>query len=364
MSETEGRKKSHIEICSKMRVEAKSATTGFEDVHLVHRVLPEIDRDEINTSIEIFGHRLSAPILITGITGGTRKAYKINSALAQAAEELGLGMGVGSQRAALENPDLAYTFTISREKAPHAFLMANVGVHQLYSERCAEEIKAAVDMIDADALAIHLNSLQEAVQPEGSPKFSGILSKIREVTRTLSVPVIAKETGAGVSAEAAALLELAGVRGVDVSGVGGTSWAAVEYHRARGRGKASSRRLGKTFWDWGIPTAISLLEVRQSTKLTTVASGGVRTGLDAAKAIALGADTVGIALPLLKPAMSGADRVVEALQAFMSELETAMFLTGSKRIEDLQKAPVVIVGKVADWLNARGFDVREYAKRG
>lgn len=361
MSETERRKLAHIEICSKRSVEAHG-TPGFEDISLVHRALPEIDRDEVDASTEIFGHRLSAPILITGITGGTKEAYEINSALARAAEELGVGMGVGSQRAALEDPGLAYTFKVARERAPHAFLMANVGVHQLLSDRCMEEIRLAVDMITADALAIHLNSLQEAVQPEGSPRFRGVLSRIGEVARTLSVPIIAKETGAGVPAEAAILLERVGVRGIDVSGGGGTSWAAVEYYRARGRGRALKRSLGRTFWDWGIPTVMSLIEVRRSTKLTVVASGGVRTGLDAAKALVLGADAVGIARPLLEPAMKGAGRVVEVLRAFVSELETAMFLTGSKRIEDLRKVPVVVGGRAAEWAATRGFDVREYAR--
>lgn len=363
MSDTEVRKRSHIEICSRRRIEARGASTGFEDVYLVHRALPEIDRDEIDPSTKVFGHSLSAPVLISGITGGTKKAYQINSALAEAAEELGLGMGVGSQRAAIENPNLAYTFKVAREKAPHALLMANVGVHQLFSERCMEEIRVAIDMISADVLAIHLNSLQEAVQPEGSPRFRGILSRIRDVAHALNIPVIAKETGAGVSAEVAVLLERAGVEGVDISGVGGTSWAAVEYYRARERGETLRRSLGRSFWDWGIPTVISLLEVRKSTKLTVVASGGVRMGLDVAKALALGADAVSIALPLLKPAMSGPDKVVKTLKLFISELETAMFLTGSRSIDDLRRVPVVIVGKVADWSAARGVDVGEYARR-
>jgi len=362
LSETERRKLAHIEICSRKSVEAHG-TPGFEDIFLVHRALPEIDRDEVDASTEIFGHRFSAPILITGITGGTKKAYEINSALAQAAEELGLGMGVGSQRAALENPDLAYTFRVARERAPHAFLMANVGVHQLLSDRRMEEIRLAVDMITADALAIHLNSLQEAVQPEGSPRFRGILSKIEEVARASRVPVLAKETGAGIPGETAILLERTGVRGIDVSGVGGTSWAAVEYYRAHGSRRALKRSLGRTFWDWGVPTVVSLIEVRRSTKLTVVASGGVRTGLEAAKALALGADAVGIALPLLEPAMRGAEAVVEALKTFVSELETAMFLSGSKRIEDLRKVPVVVGGRVAEWATARGFDIRDYARR-
>lgn len=362
-TETEERKLSHIRICATERIQARSIKTGFEEVHLVHRALPEISHREVDASTEIFGHKLAAPIIIAAMTGGTKMAEKINAALAEAAEKLGLGMGVGSQRVALENPRLAYTFKIARKKAPHIFLVANIGCPQLAKGWGVKEAQRAVEMIEADALAIHLNPLQEVVQAEGQTDFRGALQKIREIAQSLSVPIIAKETGSGVAAEEAEALEEAGVKGIDIGGAGGTSWAAVEYHRAKKAGDKLRQRLGLLFWDWGIPTVVSLIEVKNLTRLTVIATGGVRTGVDMAKSLALGSDAVGIALPLLKPAMVSSDEVVKELNHLIIELKTAMFLTGAKSIRDLRKVPVVITGKTADWLEARGFKPEEYARR-
>jgi len=351
-------------MCLTKDVQAKSIKAGFEDIHLVHKALPEINRNQVNTLKEIFGHKLAAPLIIGAMTGGAKTTAKINAVLAEAVEKLGLGMGVGSQRAALEDPKLAYTFQITREKAPTALLIANIGCPQLISGYGVREAEEAVKMIKANALAIHLNPLQEAIQAEGQTDFMGGLDKIGEIAHALPVPIIAKETGAGMSTEVAVALDEVGVRGIDLGGAGGTSWAAVEYHRAKKFRDELRQRLGLTFWDWGIPTSISLIEVRNSTKLTVIATGGVRTGIDIVKALALGADAVGIALPLLKSALKSPAKIEKELTHLIAELKTAMFLIGAKSIQDLDRVPVVITGKTADWLKARGFKLEEYARRG
>jgi len=359
----EGRKADHIRICLEEDVQARFKSAGFEDITFVHRALPEIDREEVNLSTSAFDHGFSAPVMVEAMTGGTREASGINAAIAEAVERLGLGMGVGSQRAAIENPELEGTFAVAREKAPTAFLAANIGGPQVAREYGVEEAERAVEMIEADALAVHLNPLQEAVQPEGETGYRGVLEKIGEIARALKVPVIVKETGAGVAAEEARGLEAAGVRGVDVAGAGGTSWAAVEFHRARGLRDAFGQRLGETFWDWGIPTVASVVEVAQSARLTVVASGGVRSGLDAAKALALGAGLAGVALPVLGPAVKGPGEVERALRLMVEELRTAMFLVRAPSLRELKGAPLVITGKTAEWLRLRGFQPETYARR-
>ncbi|MFQ6076692.1 MAG: type 2 isopentenyl-diphosphate Delta-isomerase, partial [Candidatus Bathyarchaeia archaeon] len=233
MGHTSERKSSHIYICAEMNVQAKSIKTGFDDAILVHRALPDLSLKEIDVSVEFFGKKLSAPIIIEAMTGGTEEAAMINATLAQAAENLDIAMGVGSQRVAIEHPRHSPTFRIVREEAPHAFLISNLGAPQLAEGYGLREAERAVEMIDADALAIHLNPLQEAVQPDGDTCYRGVSEKIRMLSESLSVPVIVKETGAGIAAEEAKLLESLGVKGIDVGGAGGTSWAAVEHYRAR-----------------------------------------------------------------------------------------------------------------------------------
>jgi len=218
-------------------------------------------------------------------------------------------------------------------------------------------------MINADALAIHLNPLQETIQPEGDTNYVGVLKKISEIAQATDVPVIVKETGSGIAAEEAKMLKDVGVTGIDVAGAGGTSWAAVEYHRAKRLLDERSQRFGKTFWDWGIPTAVSLVEVVQSVHLKVIASGGVRSGIDAAKALALGADLVGVALPILRPATKSSEEVKKVLQFMIQELRNTMFLVGAKSIKKLKKVPVVFTGKSAEWLRVRGFQLEIYAKR-
>ena len=362
-NQTEDRKAEHIRISLEEDVQARHATTGFEDVTLVHQALPEIDRGETSLRTKAFGHEFSAPIIVSAMTGGTQQAAKINQSIAEAVENLGLGMGVGSQRAAIERPRLESTYTVVRQKAPNAFLIANIGAPQLRQGYGLKEAQRAVEMIAADALAIHLNPLQEAIQPEGEACYAGVLARIESIAEKLPVPVIVKETGAGISAEVAKKLEQAGVKGIDVSGVGGTSWAAVEYHRAASAEDVSHQHLGEVFWDWGIPTAASLVEVSESTKLTIVASGGVRTGVHAAKALALGASLASVAAPVLAPATCGSEEVKKALSSWIEELRTTMFLVGARSSTELRRAPIVILGKTSAWLEQRGFNTAAYARR-
>jgi len=362
-SQTEGRKAEHVEICLKKDVQARKATNGFEDIFLIHRALPEMDRNDINLASTVFNYKFSAPIIVEAITGGVKESAKINESIAEAVEKLGLGMGVGSQRAAIENTKMEKTFAIARKKAPNAFLIGNIGGPQLVKGYGAKEVRKAAEMINADALAIHLNPLQEAIQPEGETNFKYVLEKICEVVQALDIPVIVKETGAGISAEDAKMLETAGISGIDVAGVGGTSWAAVEHFRARNRNDEFHERLGETFWDWGIPTAISIVEVDKSTNLTTIASGGIRNGEEIAKAIVLGADLAGTASPVLKAAVKGPKEVEKTLAYMIEELRNVMFLVGAKSIVELKNASVVLTGKTAEWLTMRGFHPEEYARK-
>ncbi|UCE29974.1 MAG: type 2 isopentenyl-diphosphate Delta-isomerase [Candidatus Bathyarchaeota archaeon] len=360
---TERRKTDHIHICMEKNVQARQATTGFEDTFLVHKALPEIDRDKIDLSTRIFNHTLSAPLIVEAMTGGATETTRINAAIAEAVEEMGLGMGVGSQRAAIENPKLIKTFAVARKTAPTAFLMANIGAPQLAKGYNINQAGKAVEMIDADALAVHLNPLQEAIQPEGEAHYFGVLEKIKEVTEVLDIPVVAKETGSGIAAEEAKMLETAGVGGIDVAGTGGTSWAAVEYHRAKKIHDKFREKLGEDFWDWGIPTVASLIEVIQSVDVDVIASGGVRSGIDIAKSLALGANLTGIASPILRPAANGSSKVKKALQFVVEELRSTMFLVGAESAQKLKQAPVVLSGKTAEWLRVRGFQPEQYARR-
>ncbi len=360
--ETRRRKADHIRIAANQNVQARQGTTGLEDVYLIHRALPEIDKKKIDLSTEAFGHKFAAPLIVGAITGGTDQALKINATIAETVEELGLGMGVGSQRAAIENKKLEKTFAIARKKAPTAFLIANIGGVQLVNGYGLREVKKAVEMIEADAIAIHLNALQEAVQPEGQTNFKGVLEKIREISDETDVPVIAKETGAGIAAEEAKKLEDAGVKGIDVSGSGGTSFAAVEYYRAKEREKSFQRRLGDIFWDWGIPTAVSIVEVSMTTNVRVIASGGIRNGIDVAKAFALGASLTSLSQPMLKAAAKNVSETRNVLSLLIEELRNTMFLVGAHSVQDLRKTPSVITGRTAEWLTARGFDIMNRAR--
>ncbi|QUH23948.1 type 2 isopentenyl-diphosphate Delta-isomerase [Methanobacterium alkalithermotolerans] len=345
------RKLEHLLLCAHCDVQYKNKTTGFEDVELIHRALGEVNKKEIDISAEILGKELQSPIILSAITGGHPAALAINRELARAAEKMGIGMGVGSQRAAVENPELSSTYTIAREEAPSALLIGNIGAPQI------EYAPQAVEMIDADALAVHLNPLQESIQPEGDLDARGYAKSIGEIVKTVDVPVVVKETGTGISQEDALILEGKGIDAIDVAGSGGTSWAAVETYRA------DDSYLGELYWDWGIPTAISTVEVCQSVNIQVISSGGIRSGLDAAKAIALGADGVGIALPVLKEAYMGYKEVIKVIERFQESLKSAMFLVGASNLEELQNSSLVIRGKTREWLKERGFHTEDYARR-
>jgi isopentenyl-diphosphate delta-isomerase len=359
--DTRKRKADHIKICLERKAQARKATTGFENIHLIHKALPEVDRAKIDLSTTVFGFKFSAPIIVGAMTGGTKEATKINGAIAEAVEKLHLGMGVGSQRAALEDEELAETFAIARKKAPNAFLIANIGGVQLVHGYGVKEVKKAMEMIDADAVAIHLNAMQEAVQPEGQTNFEGVLGKIREIAGTLDKPVIVKETGAGMAAEETRKLQAAGVKGIDVAGCGGTSFAAVEYFRIE---EEEKRFQAEALWDWGIPTAVSLVEATQTVKIPVIASGGLRTGMDIAKALALNASLASVSQSMLEAAVKGAEETEKVLLCLIEELRNVMFLVGAKRVKDLVNAPMVMTGSTAQWLTTRGFKVEGYARRG
>jgi isopentenyl-diphosphate Delta-isomerase len=362
--ETPKRKEEHIDICLDKKAQARDATTGFEDVQFVHKALPEVDKSRVSLATQVFGHKFDAPIIVGAMTGGTAKAEKINANIAEAVENLGLGMGVGSQRAAIENPRLVHTFAVARKKAPHAFLIANIGGVQLVHGYGVKEAKKAVEMIGADALAIHLNALQETVQPKGQTNFSGVLSKISEIAAELDVPVIAKETGSGIGSEEAKKMEAAGVKGIDIGGLGGTSFAAVEYYRTEKKEHDAERYLGAAFWDWGIPTAVSVAEVAQTVKIPIIASGGMRGGRDFAKALALGASIASLSQPVLEVAVKSVAETETFLSHLVDELCNVLFLVGAENVEQLRRSPLVITGMTANWLKTRGFDVKGYAKRG
>ncbi len=336
----ESRKGQHIQICLKKDVGFHSKTAMWEDVELVHRALPELDYSEIDLGCNLFGRKLSAPVIIAGMTGGTKEAAKINRRLAAAAQKFGIGFGVGSQRPAIENPGLGETYNV-RDVAPDILLLGNLGLVQFVNGFTPEDAKKAVEMIDADALCIHLNAAQEAVQGEGNLDFGGATSAFYELCRLVNFPIVAKETGCGLSAGVARKLVESGASALDVGGAGGTSWVAVEYYRSIG----TKKKVANTFRDWGIPTAASVLAC-SGLGVPLIATGGVRSGLDAAKAIACGADFVGFALPALR----SLDVIDDYIETFLAELRTAMFLAGARDVLHLQSsAKKIISGRLKEW---------------
>jgi len=345
----EDRKKEGIMITLNEQVQARETSTLLECVHLVHNALPELNFDEIDTSISFLGHKFSTPILIDSMTGGTPAATKLNEVLARAATKYRLGMGVGSQRAGLKSDALAETYRVVRRAAPETFVMANIGGAQLADNLSLKDAQKLVEMIDADALAIHLNPLQEIIQPEGEPKFKGVLNRIRELSSKINVPIIVKEVGAGISKEVALRLIRSGVTAINISGLGGTSWAGVEQIRAKASKNYMKAELGQILWDWGIPTAASLIEVRKSVRVPLIASGGLRNGLDIAKCVVLGANLCGMALPMLKRAAESFESLCEFIEGLRFQLQAAMFLVGAKNVEELSRARHVITGDLLEW---------------
>lgn len=351
------RKLEHLELALRGNAEADLGL-NWNQVLLIHNCLPEMDLADVNLDTDFLGHTLSAPIWITGMTGGHERAARINRRLAVAAERHGLAMGLGSQRAGLFDPALMATYRVARDAAPRAVLIANIGAPQLVTQGDTagleiDDIRAIVDSVEAQALAIHLNFLQEMVQPEGDRNARGVLDAIAEVVRSVGVPVMAKETGAGVSREQAEKLRQAGVAAIDVGGAGGTSMVKIEGAREgqRSNGHVS---VAEAFGRWGIPTAASILETRHC-GVPIIATGGVRSGVEAARAIALGASAVGVGLPFLMAADAGETELEVEIQRFVTELRGALFLTGSRTPEELQARGVVVLGDLASWKEQRGL---------
>ena len=336
--ETQTRKADHIRICLDEGVQCRQVTTGLERFRFSHCALPEVDWQDLDLGTTFLGHRLGAPLLISSMTGGTEEAQRINQRLAAVAQRYGLAMGVGSQRVAIENPDLMTTFRV-REVAPDILLLANLGAVQFNYGYDIDQCRRVVDHLEASALILHLNPLQEAVQTRGDTNFKGLITKIEQVCAALPVPVVVKEVGNGISAPLVQRLMAAGVSAVDVAGAGGTSWAKVESERAI---DPIQRRLGQTFADWGLPTADCLIAARQvAPTLPLIASGGLRNGLDVAKTLALGADLAGLAYPFLKAASDSEEAVATLAEVLIAEIKTVLFCTGQATLSGLRQEGVL-----------------------
>lgn len=333
MEEIRKRKLDHIKISLEEDVAMKQAT-GFDQYTFLHQAFPECSLEEVSLETDFLDFHLGAPLLISSMTGGTDDAETINRHLAEAAEQLLLPIGVGSQRIIFEHPEVLSTFKIVRDSAPSVPVFGNLGLVQLNYGLTADHVQQAVDAIKANGIFLHLNPLQEAIQTGGDTNFRGLLDKIAEVVDRVNVPVFVKEVGCGIAPNLAAELVERGIKAIDVSGAGGTSWAAIEAQRTSDPRK---RRLGEVFRDWGIPTTLSLAMIREELPtLPLIASGGIRTGLDVAKAIALGADLVAFAMPLLEPATRSTEAVKEKLEEILDELRMAMFLVGAKTVAELK----------------------------
>ncbi len=337
---TQSRKADHIRICLKEDVQFQQTTNGLERYRFTHCCLPELDRTDIDISTTFLGKQLLAPLLISSMTGGTQEAGTINRRLAEVAQHYKIAMGVGSQRVAVEKPQVADTFAV-RKYAPDVLLFANLGAVQLNYDYGLDECQRIIDILEADALILHLNPLQECIQPQGDTNFRGLLDKIAILCHKLPVPVIAKEVGNGISGAMAEKLIAAGVRAIDVAGAGGTSWAKVESERAD---NPLQRRLGKTFADWGLPTADCITSIRNlSPEVPLIASGGLRHGLDVAKVLALGADIAGLAMPFLQAAASSEAALFDLAQVLIAEITTVLFCTGNATLSQLKCSGSLVI---------------------
>lgn len=334
--QTSKRKANHINIALKNDIAFRFKKTCFELYEFEHNALPELNANSIDTSVKFLGKKLSFPFMVSCMTGGFLGAEKINGLLATACNEFSVALGVGSQRQALENSNYIKSFTIVRKNAPDIPIVGNIGAAEIVSIKDVSPIQKLVDAIQADAFAVHLNPLQEFLQPEGQTNFTGVLKGIENLVKKLSVPIIVKEIGAGISPSVAQKLINAGVRIIDTAGAGGTSWAGIEIIRRK------DASLTDTFWDWGIPTADSIIGVRKlSKKIIIIGSGGIRSGLDIAKALALGANIAASATPILKALkQSGEQGIIDILNLWKTELRGVMFLVGAKNIETLKKTKI------------------------
>ncbi len=340
MDQTAKRKSSHVDLVLNEKIDYLKST-GLDKYEFVHNALPEINFPEIDTAVRFFSHEFSAPIIVSSMTGGFERAAGINSAIAELCRERKIGMGVGSQRQALLNSDYLESFRVVRRVAKDIFVMGNIGAAQVADGLAVREARKIVDMVEANALAVHLNALQEFIQPEGDRNFRGVLKGISQLVRVLKIPIIVKETGAGIGAATARRLIEAGVSAIDVSGAGGTSWAAIETLRS------DDRRIGRKFWNWGIPTAEALRQVNalpSRKKIKLISSGGIRDGIDVAKSMALGADLCAGAQPFLKALdKEGTEGLIKEFDNWVEELKGVMFLTGSKNVSQLKRAKIVQV---------------------
>ncbi len=335
MTNTQTRKDDHLRICLEEDVQFRQLSHGLDRYNFTHCCLPELDLSEIDISTSFLGKHLETPLLISSMTGGTEKAKIINYRLAEIAQTYKLAMGVGSQRVAVEKPEVAETFAV-RSLAPDILLFANLGAVQLNYTYGLEQCLQVVDLLEADALILHLNPLQECIQTHGDTNFKGLLDKIHKLCSKISIPVIAKEVGNGISGKMAQKLIDAGISAIDVAGAGGTSWAKVESERAS---NFLQRQLGKTFADWGLPTADCIVQIRQQyPDIPLIASGGLRNGLEVAKAIALGADLAGLAFPFLQAASESLEALNELVQILMAEITTVLFCTGNATLSELKNS--------------------------
>ncbi len=344
------RKREGIEIPLKENVQGKRNSTCLEYVKLFHNALPEINFDEIDLGTTFLNKSFSAPLIIDSMTGGTDEAFSINKRLGQIAERYGLGMGLGSQRAGLKSEKLVESYSIARKVAPSAFLIANIGGAQLSEGLSNSDVLKIVKMIDANALAIHLNPLQELIQPEGEPRFKGILQRITNLVNDIEIPIIVKEVGSGISDDVAIRLENSGVRSINVAGSGGTSWAGIEKIRAHLHNNYIKSELGDLFWDWGIPTALSILLVSKSVDIPIIASGGLRNGLEIAKCLIIGSNMCAMAYPFLKKAAESEEELEKYTQLVLSEIKATMFLLGAKDILSLKNTRYILTDKLANVL--------------
>ncbi|MDD1776348.1 MAG: type 2 isopentenyl-diphosphate Delta-isomerase [Candidatus Methanomethylicus sp.] len=352
------RKLSHLEICRDRNVGSRGKPTHLADVELIHCAMPELNIDDVKLSANLFGKSLRAPVLISAMTGGHPATKKVNENLAKAADELGLGICIGSQRAAIEDSRMEDSFRIVREVSDKLLVIGNIGAAQLLDDNAVNIAERSLAMVDADALAVHLNPLQELVQPEGDTRYKGILKNLKKIVKSLKKPVMVKETGCGISREVARSLASTSIAAIDISGVGGTSWAAVEHYNAQLRGDKFKSEVADTMWDWGIPTAMAVCEVASlGCGIPIIASGGINNGLDMAKCIALGASYVGVARPILLQAFESHIAVSSKLERMVHELIISTLLTGCKSVEELQRVPKVIGGDLLNWVNQRGLAV-------
>ncbi|MGC8567015.1 MAG: type 2 isopentenyl-diphosphate Delta-isomerase [Caldisphaera sp.] len=364
LDSTEVRKLEHIEIVLNEDVQSRDSNL-LENVRLVHNPLPNNDLNKVDLHKDFCGFELDAPLIITGITGGHIEAEKINESIAKVVNKFNIGMGVGSQRAGIENPSLAHSFSIVRERAPDKFIIGNIGVAQFNKGYDIKEVERAIEMIKANAIAIHVNPGQEAYQDEGDVNFSSLINKIEELSEKVSVPIIIKEVGNGLNKEIVSELRSIGIKCFDVAGLGGTNWIKAEMQRSRKKHGYSLKEPGKLADYWGNPTAISVIEARfASEDAYIIGSGGIRDGLDAAKIISLGADVAGMAFPILKILkINGEEGLEKYIQQILYQIKTSIFLSGGNKVASLWKNNVTIWGRLREELLSRGINPNEFLNR-